>query len=253
MTSSDSPKEGEVVPADSNVDSFICVFCETPTTCLYRQYTSSPSSIKLTVCQTCGNDVDPYIEREWLLVVLDCILLRLPAYRHVLFHRLNASNICARKMIQTLLASSILSSYLTWEAWRTTSDKVEVSFNQLLMNSILNNVVFWMSSSLFTRRNNMRQVFCALFFPTAFQVVTVLVLVWENTATVRILGSLFVLVFQATAIKTVTKQSWWLVVPATMVRALVGRLFAIYVMEWPWQPCAGVEWNVRGDERYCLS
>ena len=64
---------------------FSCIECLTPSASLYRQY-SSPSSVKLTRCVVCKKDVDPYVEREWLLVFLDVILHRIPAHRHLYLH-----------------------------------------------------------------------------------------------------------------------------------------------------------------------
>ena len=63
---------------------YICVECGAPCESLYHQL--SPSSIKALTCSNCGEIADPYIEQEWLLVVIDCILMRLEAYRHVLFN-----------------------------------------------------------------------------------------------------------------------------------------------------------------------
>lgn len=63
-----------------------CIHCLTPCDALYRKY--GPSTIKLIQCTHCRRDVDPYCEREWLLVLIDCILLREEAYRHVLCHRM---------------------------------------------------------------------------------------------------------------------------------------------------------------------
>ena len=229
---------------------YVCVFCSTPCSSLYRQYTTSSSSIKLTACQKCGNDVDPYIEREWLLVALDCILLRLPAYRHVLFHRIQAAGLSHRRMIQTLLASSILQSYLVWEAWRTLGNGLSViSFDKLMIISVMNQIILWTVGTLMGK-GNYRHVFLAISFPTAFQVITVLVLVWENTATVRLLGSLFVLAFQATAMFCIMGDYWWFVI-AVVLRALVGRCVA-HLMGLEWQPCAGLEWSL-GGERFCLT
>ena len=65
---------------------YLCVSCLTPNNALYRQY-SSIKSIKLQTCTNCGRDIDPYIERELLLVVIDMVLLRSSAYTHFLFNR----------------------------------------------------------------------------------------------------------------------------------------------------------------------
>src|SRR5687768_9164324 len=67
--------------------SYYCINCLTPTGSLYRIY-NSPTSVKLIQCTKCHDDVDDYIERDWLLVVIDLILLREEAYRHVLCNRL---------------------------------------------------------------------------------------------------------------------------------------------------------------------
>ena len=84
---------------------YVCVFCGTPCTALYRRLTintsssssscsgdssdaasSQVSSIKAMSCVNCHRPVDPYTERECLLVTIDCILLRPEAYRHVLYN-----------------------------------------------------------------------------------------------------------------------------------------------------------------------
>mmetsp|Transcript_15726 Transcript_15726/g.20929 ORF Transcript_15726/g.20929 Transcript_15726/m.20929 type:complete len:387 (-) Transcript_15726:55-1215(-) len=81
-------------PQQSQKDSkkYTCVTCQTPSSTLYKNYspnngTTKFSSIKLTRCTNCNNDVDPYIEYELLLVIMDCILFRKKAYRHLLFNR----------------------------------------------------------------------------------------------------------------------------------------------------------------------
>ena len=65
---------------------YICTNCTAPTPTLYKIY-STPGSVQLTSCKNCSHDVDPYIEREWLLVLMDCVLHRPEAFRHVLYNR----------------------------------------------------------------------------------------------------------------------------------------------------------------------
>mmetsp|Transcript_4706 Transcript_4706/g.9899 ORF Transcript_4706/g.9899 Transcript_4706/m.9899 type:complete len:325 (+) Transcript_4706:62-1036(+) len=65
---------------------YICTNCSVPTPSLYKVY-STPGSIQLTTCKYCGHDVDPYIERELILVIIDCVLHRPEAFRHVLYNR----------------------------------------------------------------------------------------------------------------------------------------------------------------------
>ena len=53
-------------------------------------------------CSQCHKMVDPYIEREWLLVVIDCILLREEAYRHVLYNVDELKDIAIPTLLQVV-------------------------------------------------------------------------------------------------------------------------------------------------------
>mmetsp|Transcript_13313 Transcript_13313/g.31347 ORF Transcript_13313/g.31347 Transcript_13313/m.31347 type:complete len:411 (+) Transcript_13313:53-1285(+) len=71
---------------------YVCVYCGMPCSALYRQLNkNSLSSIKAMHCEWCHRIVDPYVEREWLLVAIDCILLRPEAYRHIFYNNKNLS------------------------------------------------------------------------------------------------------------------------------------------------------------------
>ena len=101
--------------------------CTHPTSTLYKVY-STPGSIQLTTCKGCDKDVDPYIEREWLLVAMDCILHRCEAFRHVLYNREPFSKIFAdelvadqnnfddlRQLLRYSLIAALIRTYL-WHA-----------------------------------------------------------------------------------------------------------------------------------------
>lgn len=76
-----------------NPKPYRCIHCLQPCPSLYKTYggtaaaTTTTTTIKLSPCTACGENVDPYCEREWLLVTLDLILCRSAAYRHVLCNR----------------------------------------------------------------------------------------------------------------------------------------------------------------------
>jgi hypothetical protein len=72
-----------------NSYSYTCITCLQPSPLLYKQY-SNAKNIKLQTCTKCCHDVDPYIERELLLVIMDMMLLRTAAYRHLFFNRSHA-------------------------------------------------------------------------------------------------------------------------------------------------------------------
>ena len=100
---------------------YCCVECLTPTPSLYRRYTTH-ASVKLTRCRKCSLDVDPYVEREAMLIAFDVILHRLPAYRHTLFNRDPFADFCPASSIGRSfkfgLGLSILDAYIKYEALR---------------------------------------------------------------------------------------------------------------------------------------
>lgn len=65
---------------------YLCVYCLTPSKSLYKQF-SNNKNIKLQTCTECKQDLDPYIEREVLLVLMDMMLLRSASYIHFIFNR----------------------------------------------------------------------------------------------------------------------------------------------------------------------
>lgn len=69
---------------------FICVSCGAPIDSLCTEL-KNKKNIKLTRCirKKCEEVADPYIEREVLLALLDILLLRVEAARHLLINRFN--------------------------------------------------------------------------------------------------------------------------------------------------------------------
>lgn len=63
----------------------ICVHCSTPTESLFISY--GPQHLVCTRCKACGAFADPYVEHEAIIVVIDLILVKPRAYRHILFNR----------------------------------------------------------------------------------------------------------------------------------------------------------------------
>mmetsp|Transcript_9261 Transcript_9261/g.18447 ORF Transcript_9261/g.18447 Transcript_9261/m.18447 type:complete len:448 (+) Transcript_9261:174-1517(+) len=299
---------------------YVCVYCGTPCAVLYRQLTNSLSSIKAMHCERCQRIVDPYIEREWLLVVIDCILLRPESYRHILYNneylswhgvaqssnKRNTSQkevqegeeeknsrtitttttlmttVTIKRLIQWTFASSMFHAYLKRQtlvhehqhAKREYQDSMAFTglendddssttlvYGIFVFTSVLDLVVQWLTiygylkliSTLSTLlpsssslpppsdvssdnseddigqrktktmdkqqtkdeatltpspppppHNLAYQLYLALLLPTSFQVLSVLVLIWENSKTTRALGSLLVTCGQSLAISLIS-------------------------------------------------
>ena len=202
---------------------YLCVHCHAPCPSLYRHLSASASSIKLTTCSECEQNVDPYVERELLLVAIDCILAREGAYRHVLYNF--DWEWGWKPAIQFLGVWSILNTYIQWETLRDEDPKNEALQDTgylicLAVFSLAGLVLQWLAIYFYLAQTNKAvhpmlasQVYLALVLPTSFDVVMLLVLIWENTKTVRLTGSLLIAYWQGTAL---------LLLSPSMLAPLVG-------------------------------
>lgn len=238
-------------------------------------------------------NVDPYCEREFLLVALDLMLLRPEAYRHVLFnhdafrHLLVDDSSLSYLLI---IGRSILEAYLVVNDERAQS----LAFLQAVFSSIVNTIFLlgstWIlllvllsakiSSNTIARTNDLlqRRLSMALLLPTVFHVVTACVLLWEDSSTVRRLGSCLVVLYQGMAVHAVGAAA--IVSPedqsnsreekrspvislvqqyspvlalalALHVRAVMLVLLRRATLVAP-VPCLGLEWTVGRNNDLCL-
>ncbi|TMS12674.1 Protein ARV1 [Larimichthys crocea] len=69
-------------------DDFRCVECNEKASELHRDY--SNGILKITICGSCQKPVDKYIEYDPVIILIDAILCKTQAFRHILFNtRLN--------------------------------------------------------------------------------------------------------------------------------------------------------------------
>ena len=238
---------------------YVCVHCGAPCTSLYRRLSVSLSSIKAINCKRCGHVSDPYIEREWLLVTIDCILLRQEAFRHVLFNVDELKNISWRKSIQLLSAWAILDGYLKWVSLMndqsTSSRSEEISQDRIF--------VFWLGASSFcgmiiqcfllnfctkimtqkTPSLSVEKIFWAFLLPSSFSVVTIIVTIWENTKVVQLLGALMISSWRAMAFYVISES-----VQLPIVGFVAGISWQLLVSMFSIQPspCNGLELDTFG-------
>jgi hypothetical protein len=228
---------------------YICTNCSRPTSSLYKVY-STPGSIQLTTCQTCLHDIDPYIEREWLLVAIDCVLHRPEAFRHVMYNREPCSSFASddsstsyRSLMHLTFMTSLLRVYL-WYTVELEGDKEELSQHvdtsrealHVLFQSFVGDLITIVSTaltgSLLLRKQIpgsnadsrsarepsdskicsdsdvffFSKVCLAVTMPIFFHIVTVGVLIWENSSTICMIGELFVLSLQRMSVAIVMKE-----------------------------------------------
>lgn len=95
----------------------ICIECTYPIKSLYTTY--SPTNIRTTACPNCNKFADKYIEHDAVIIVIDLLLLKPQAYRHMVFNVLSPDNESDSLHPQTKrmwLLITLFDVYLTW-AW----------------------------------------------------------------------------------------------------------------------------------------
>jgi len=217
---------------------YYCIHCLQPSASLYR-ILGSKDVIKLSPCLNCLSPaVDPYCERESLLVVLDLVLLRTTAYRHVLWNRGSLlaqveqqkhqrsssieearNNVLYDNIPRFLLTACLLRAHI---GMVSTQDRVDTEhtweaaagFVQLTLISVVGYAVQIGSIRVLMnflgnkQRNILNVLVLAVLLPAvAAQIVTALALLWENSDTVRAVGSLLALIHQCMAVLTVSEIS----------------------------------------------
>jgi hypothetical protein len=86
-----------------------CIECSSPATQLYREFPGGV--IQIAHCSACNDIVDKYIECDLILIVLDALLHKVQAYRHLLFN----SEGVRRVLWKLLFLLLICDAYVKWD------------------------------------------------------------------------------------------------------------------------------------------
>ncbi|EEF47086.1 arv1, putative [Ricinus communis] len=116
-----------------------CVECGFGVKSLYVQY--SPGNIRLMKCENCKAVADEYIECEFMIMLIDLILHKPKAYRHLLYNVLNQETV----NLEGLIWKSAI-SFLLLDAYRSIllQRNVEEQVSSLSFPSL-----FWRSQKIF--------------------------------------------------------------------------------------------------------
>jgi len=91
----------------------ICVECGKPVPNLYTEY--SKQNIQLSVCTSCNNFADQYIEHDYVIIFMDLLLHKKQVYRHLLFNKLEYVDSGMQPGIKKLAILLILFDvYIKW-------------------------------------------------------------------------------------------------------------------------------------------
>ncbi|BBN05323.1 lipid intermediate transporter [Marchantia polymorpha subsp. ruderalis] len=202
---------------DSQV-SMVCVNCGRSVLSVYIEY--SPGNIRLSNCATCGGIVDKYVEYEIMIVIMDVILHKYEAYRHVFFNypRLNKLNLQALVWKATLIS-------LLLDAWRWANpgdETVKIEWDNLtrffitagkvvLQVGCLNCVyllviiatVSILSKTKYHDKSKYKDIFLAILFSSHFKFFVFAMMVWEFSFLMGLMVDLLILTSNIVALEVI--------------------------------------------------
>jgi len=126
---------------------YLCIQCGFSADALIRKY--SKSTLTLQSCENCNQIIDKYIEYDLTSVFIDLLLLKISAYRHLIFNSENKGYL--RRILMLTLFSY---SYVEWvhekhEIYQFTRDdsepifyELEWGYYQICLRQFLNAMVF---------------------------------------------------------------------------------------------------------------
>jgi Arv1-like family len=261
-----------------------CIYCWHAVPSLVRR--RGPDDLQLLPCAACGAPaLDPYLEREFLCLAMDLFCLRRPAVRHVLCHRWAADSehqpslmtlagvvILVRTHLCRIATPERRPVHLPIGAYEEWIHGGVVSALGVLVPLVVCHLV--VCSGVWGRNpsGGAGLVSTALVYGA-----TDVMHLWENSETVRQIGSVFLLIHQYLALWTMFEQQQQLEMgmdkkmrrrgPPPAARALCCGLFILLlrgmVMELYWTlvvvhdvptplPCPGFYWTFDRRWGICL-
>ncbi|TYH43270.1 hypothetical protein ES332_D11G116100v1 [Gossypium tomentosum] len=199
-----------------------CVQCGFRIKTLFVQY--SPGNIRLMKCVNCKAVADEYIECELMIVLIDLILHKPKAYRHVLFNVLNHERTHFQGLLwKSLVGFLVLDAYRSLlvkkpeEEWATSMSISSIFwiYRKMLMDVFLGNYMF-LCSFLFAIRSllktsaqfsRFRDLLLAVLISSYFKILLTALMVWEFPPAVIYIIDLFVLSSNTVALKVITKST----------------------------------------------
>lgn len=126
------------------VDSImICIECTQPVDSLYTRY--SPTNIRSTACPKCNKFADKYIEHDGVIIVIDLLLLKPQAYRHMVFNVLSTTkdgDVLHEKTKRMWLLITLFDVYMTWARAEKSYPPSEVNRYILTLPVLAQYIVF---------------------------------------------------------------------------------------------------------------
>lgn len=193
-----------------------CVKCGHGVEKLYIQY--SAGNIRLLKCSNCKSVADEYIECELMILIIDLILHKPQAYRHLLFNLLHRKN---SDFDNILLKSSLIFFLLdAYKLWILNEISNKCSFFILGLKimgcAFLGNLVFFCVLLVFSRRflifkegfSGYKDLLLTMVVSSYLKFYMLFMMVWEFPASVVYIIDLLVMSSNLVALRVITESSF---------------------------------------------
>ncbi|XP_072989266.1 protein ARV 2-like isoform X2 [Typha latifolia] len=199
-----------------------CVNCGWRVKTLFVQY--SPGNIRLMKCDNCKAVADSYVECEFMIILIDLILHKTKAYRHLLFNMLNVDasdnkGILQRSSLIYFLLDACRVSFL--KSSRDDGDSSRSPFSSIwtclkvLLDVLLGNLMFVVVVILGSKFllslsfdiTRYKEVFLAILISSYFKLFLISMMVWEFPLSVIFIIDIFVFSSNVVALRVITQLS----------------------------------------------
>ncbi|KAL9231640.1 hypothetical protein vseg_006841 [Gypsophila vaccaria] len=193
-----------------------CVECGLKLERLYIQY--SPGNIRLVKCSNCMSVADEYIECELMILMIDLILHKPKAYRHLLFNLLHHKILEINPLL--FMSSLIFFALDACKLWILNGDSQEWSISSLGMeifgHALVGSLVFLCSFFVLSRTclefveglSSYKEILLAILASCYLKVYMLAMLVWDFPSSAVYITDLFVMSSNLVALMVITKSSF---------------------------------------------
>ncbi|XP_060686791.1 protein ARV1 [Hemiscyllium ocellatum] len=216
-----------------------CVECNEKAQELHRDY--SHGIIKITICKSCQKPVDKYVEYDPVIILIDAILCKVQAYRHIILN--TKINIHWKLCIFCLLCEA----YLRWSQLQDSQQTVdptdiiryakEWDFYQMFglasleLAAFLSGTFFflWLTNKGFIqKKSNCNTLLIALLLSGYGKLLVIPAVIWEHDYSPLYIGLIkfFVLASNAQAVRVVLNSSRRFALSVIFVGWMVEQLTA---------------------------
>ncbi|KAH1257967.1 Protein arv1 [Glycine max] len=207
-----------------------CIQCWCPVKTLYVQY--SPGNIRLMKCENCKAVADEYIECEIMILVIDLILHKPKAYRHLLHNVINQETMkcLILESSKGKLGSSNSVSSLVSICWKVLMDVIIGNLMFLLTFFFMVKMFFHVSITI----SRCIDLLLTLMISSYFKIFLIAMMVWDFPSSVIFIIELFCLSSNAAALKVMTESTMrrcvWTCFSAYAIKFIVTRILELILL-----------------------